>query len=39
LSVPIATLTVQRLPESIIRGAVGVLTIALGLLSLFKLIG
>ena len=39
LSVPIATLTVQRLSESIIRGAVGVLTIALGLLSLVKLIG
>jgi uncharacterized membrane protein YfcA len=39
LSVPIATLTVQRLPEPIIRGAVGVLTIALGLLSLIKLIG
>ena len=39
LSVPIATLTVQRMPEPIIRGAVGFLTIALGLLSLFKLIG
>ncbi|MBK1700833.1 sulfite exporter TauE/SafE family protein [Thiococcus pfennigii] len=39
LSVPIATLTVQRLPESVIRGAVGVLTIALGLVSLLKLVG
>lgn len=39
LSVPIATLTVQRLPESIIRGAVGILTIALGLVSLVKPIG
>ncbi|AGA89242.1 putative permease [Thioflavicoccus mobilis 8321] len=39
LSVPVATLTVQRLPESVIRGAVGVLTVALGLVSLLKLIG
>jgi uncharacterized membrane protein YfcA len=39
LSVPVATMTVKRLPESIIRGAVGVLTLMLGLLSLAKLVG
>lgn len=38
LSVPVATITVKRLPDSVIRGAVGVLTIALGLLSLLKLV-
>jgi len=39
LSVPVATITVKRLPESVIRGAVGVVTLALGLLSLIKLVG
>jgi len=38
LSVPIATLTVRRLPEGVIRGVVGVLTIALGLLTLSRLL-
>ncbi|KAA6182528.1 sulfite exporter TauE/SafE family protein [Thiohalocapsa marina] len=39
LSVPVATLTVKRLPESSIRTAVGLVTLALGLVSLAKLIG
>jgi len=39
LSVPVATLTVKRLPESVLRGAVGVLTLSLGLVSLIKLVG
>lgn len=38
LSVPIATLTVRRMPEGVIRGAVGVLTLILGLVSLAKLL-
>jgi hypothetical protein len=39
LSVPMATLTVKRLPETLVRGAVGVLTVILGLVSLIKLLG
>jgi uncharacterized membrane protein YfcA len=39
LSVPMATLTVKRLPESLIRRAVGMLTLVLGLVSLAKLLG
>jgi len=39
LSVPIATLTVKRLPESLIRRAIGMLTLVLGLVSLAKLLG
>ena len=39
LSVPVATITVKRLPETFIRGAVGVVTLMLGLISLAKLIG
>ncbi|NCA69489.1 MAG: sulfite exporter TauE/SafE family protein [Sphingobacteriia bacterium] len=39
LSVPIATATVKRLPESWLRLSVGVLTLALGLVLLVKLIG
>jgi uncharacterized membrane protein YfcA len=39
LSVPMATLTVKRLPESLMRRAVGMLTIVLGLVSLAKLLG
>ena len=39
LSVPIATITVKRLPETVIRAAVGVLTLVLGLLALAKLLG
>ncbi|MGA7979387.1 MAG: sulfite exporter TauE/SafE family protein [Chromatiaceae bacterium] len=39
LSVPMATLTVKRLPEALVRGAVGVLTVILGLVSLIKLLG
>ena len=35
---PVATIEVKRLPESVVRGAVGVLTLALGLLSLIKLV-
>lgn len=38
LSVPVATLTVKRMPESAIRAAVGIVTLGLGLLSLTKLI-
>lgn len=39
LSVPMATITVKRMPEAVIRGAVGVLTLVLGLVSLAKLLG
>jgi hypothetical protein len=39
LSVPIATATVKRLPESWLRLSVGVLTLVLGLVLLVKLIG
>jgi uncharacterized membrane protein YfcA len=39
LSVPVATITVKRLPEAFIRGAVGVVTLMLGFISLAKLIG
>lgn len=39
LSVPWATVTVRHLPETAIRAAVGVLTLALGLVSLAKLLG
>jgi len=39
LSVPMATLTVKHLPESVLRGIVGVLTLVLGLVSLIKLVG
>jgi uncharacterized membrane protein YfcA len=38
LSVPWATVTVRHLPESAIRGAVGALTLVLGLVSLAKLL-
>ncbi|KXX65940.1 sulfite exporter TauE/SafE family protein [Marichromatium gracile] len=38
LSVPLATVTVRRLPEALIRGAVGVLTLTLGGLLAFKLL-
>lgn len=37
LSVPIATLTVCKLPETFMRGSVGVVTILLGLLTFVKL--
>lgn len=37
LSVPIATLTVRKLPEVVIRGSVGVVTCLLGLLTFAKL--
>ncbi len=39
LSVPIATATVKRLPESWLRLSVGVLTLILGLVLLVKLLG
>lgn len=39
LSVPVATLTVKRMPESAIRAAVGIVTLGLGILSLTKLLG
>ena len=39
LSVPMATLTVKRMPESLIRGAVGAFTVILGMVSLVKLLG
>ncbi|NKN33624.1 sulfite exporter TauE/SafE family protein [Marichromatium bheemlicum] len=38
LSVPLATVTVRRLPEALIRGAVGVLTLTLGGLLALKLL-
>jgi len=38
LSVPIATLTVRKLPESFMRGSVGVVTCLLGLLTFVKLL-
>ena len=37
LSVPIATLTVRRLPEAVMRGSVGVVTCVLGILTFVKL--
>ena len=37
LSVPMATLTVRRLPESTLRGMVGLVTLALGCVALLKL--
>ena len=37
LSVPMATLTVRKLPEKVIRGSVGLVTCALGLLTFVKL--
>lgn len=39
LSVPWATMTLRHLPENTIRGAFGVLTLVLGLVSLAKLLG
>lgn len=39
LSVPMATITVKRLPEGVVRGAVGIMTLVLGLVSLAKLLG
>lgn len=39
LSVPLATLTVKRVPETLLRGSVGVTTVGLGLLMLAKGIG
>jgi uncharacterized membrane protein YfcA len=38
LSVPLATVTVRRLPEILIRRAVGALTLLLALISLAKLL-
>jgi uncharacterized membrane protein YfcA len=38
LSVPMATMTVRRLPESVMRCSVGAVTCVLGLLTLVKLI-
>ena len=38
LSVPIATLTVRKIPEGFMRGSVGVVTCLLGLLALAKLL-
>jgi len=38
LSVPMATVTVKRLPEGVVRGAVGIMTLVLGLVSLAKLL-
>ncbi len=38
LSVPVATLTVRRLPERVMRASVGVVTCALGLFTLVKLV-
>jgi uncharacterized membrane protein YfcA len=39
LSVPMATVTVRHVPEHIVRGLVGTVTLALGLLALLKLLG
>jgi hypothetical protein len=38
LSVPMATLTIRRLPETTVRGAVGVLTLLLGTLALARVV-
>jgi uncharacterized membrane protein YfcA len=38
LSVPMATFTVRRLPESFVRASVGVVTVLLGILALAKLL-
>jgi uncharacterized membrane protein YfcA len=38
LSVPMATLTVRRLPESVLRGSVGVVTCLLGTFALAKVL-
>jgi uncharacterized membrane protein YfcA len=38
LSVPMATLTVRRLPEYMVRSGVGIVTFMLGVLSLIKLV-
>ena len=38
LSVPMATLTVRKLPEPLIRGSVGIVTCLLGLLAFVKLL-
>ncbi len=38
LSVPMATLTVRRLPEHVVRSGVGVMTCVLGILALMKLV-
>jgi uncharacterized membrane protein YfcA len=39
LSVPMATVTVRHVPEHVVRGLVGAVTLALGLLALLKLLG
>ena len=39
LSVPIATVTVRHMPEHVVRGLVGALTLVLGVVALLKLIG
>jgi len=39
LSVPVATITVKRMPEAAVRAAIGIVTLSLGLLSLAKLLG
>jgi uncharacterized membrane protein YfcA len=39
LSVPMATVTIRHLPEHVVRGLVGTLTLLLGLVALLKLIG
>jgi uncharacterized membrane protein YfcA len=39
LSVPLATVTIRHLPEHVVRGLVGAVTLALGTLALFKLFG
>ena len=38
LSVPMATLTVRKLPENVIRGSVGIVTCLLGMLTFIKLL-
>ena len=38
LSVPMATLTVSRTSEASLRGVVGVVTLALGIVALLKLL-
>jgi hypothetical protein len=38
LSVPMATFTVKRLPESFVRASVGVVTVLLGILALAKVL-
>ncbi len=38
LSVPMATVTIRHLPEHVVRGLVGTVTVVLGVVALLKLV-